>query len=92
MGLARLADDSGSRRGPRRVAGGRGVVRSVLYMAAQAAAIQPGAQEFAERLEAAGKKPKVVLVAVARKLVVIANAILRSKKPWDPATAGSPNA
>jgi transposase len=93
VGLAPMADDSGSRRGPRRVAGGRGVVRSALYMAAQAARrYNPVLKEFADRLEAAGKKPKVVLVAVARKLVVIANAILRSKKPWDPATAGSPNA
>ena len=39
---------------------------------------------FAERLAAAGKRPKVILAAVARKLLVIANAILRSGRPWDP--------
>jgi transposase len=88
VGLAPMADDSGGRRGRRRVAGGRGVVRAVLYMAAQAARRHnPVLRAFAERLAAAGKRPKVVLVAVARKLVVIANAILRSGRPWDPATA-----
>jgi transposase len=93
VGLAPMADDSGRRRGPRRVAGGRGVVRAVLYMAAQSARRHnPVLKAFADRLAAAGKKPKVVLVAVARKLVVIANAILRAGKPWDPATAtAAPN-
>ena len=93
-GLAPMADDSGGRRGARRVVGGRGPVRAVLYMAAQAARRHnPILKAFAERLEAAGKKPKVILVAVARKLVVIANAILRTKRPWDPgrATAAVPN-
>ena len=97
VGLAPMADDSGGRRGPRRVAGGRGLVRAVLYMAAQAARRHnPVLKAFADRLTASGKKPKVVLVAVARKLVVIANAILRTGEPWDPATAavaaGSPGA
>jgi transposase len=93
-GLAPMADDSGRRSGPRRIAGGRAAVRAVLYMAAQAARRHnPALKAFADRLAAAGKRPKVVLVAVARKLVVIANAILRSKRPWDPATASAaPNA
>jgi transposase len=88
VGLAPLADDSGRRSGPRRIAGGRAAVRSVLFMAAQAARRHnPALREFADRLEAAGKRPKVVLVAVARKLVVIANAVLRSKAPWSPTHA-----
>lgn len=88
VGLAPMADDSGSRRGARRVTGGRGTVRAVLYMAAQSARrYNPALKAFAERLAAAGKKPKVILVAVARKLVVIANAILRSRTPWDPKMA-----
>jgi transposase len=92
VGLAPMADDSGGRRGPRRVVGGRALVRAVLYMAAQAARRHnPVLKAFADRLEAAGKKPKVILVAVARKLVVIANAILRTRKPWDAATAAAPN-
>lgn len=87
VGLAPLDDDSGKRRGYRRVAGGRADVRTVLYMAALAARQHnPFLKGFAERLKAAGKPAKVVLTAVARKLVVIANAILRSEKPWSEKT------
>lgn len=83
VGLAPLDDDSGKRRGYRRVAGGRANVRVVLYMAALSARQHnPLLRVFADRLRAAGKAAKVVLTAVARKLVVIANAILRSEKPW----------
>jgi transposase len=83
-GLAPFDDDSGSRRGTRHVRGGRADVRAVLYMAALAAARHnPALRAFKERLVKAGKKAKVALVAVARKLVVIANAVLRSGKPWD---------
>jgi transposase len=84
VGLAPMADDSGNRRGGRHIAGGRASVRAVLFMAAHSAAKHnPALRPFAERLKAAGKEPKVVLVAVARKLLVIANAILKSGKPWD---------
>jgi transposase len=85
VGLAPMADDSGTHRGARRVTGGRKAVRAVLYMAAQSARrYNPPLREFADRLVAAGKKPKVVLVAVARKLLVLANAVLRTGMPWDP--------
>jgi transposase len=84
-GLAPMADDSGSRRGPRRIAGGRATVRAVLFMAALSARrSNPALRPFADRLEKAGKRPKMILVAVARKLLVIANAVLRDKAPWDP--------
>jgi transposase len=43
----------------------------------------PALKAFADRLAAAGKKPKVVLTAVARKLLTIADAIIRSGRPWD---------
>lgn len=90
VGLAPLADDSGQHRGTRRIAGGRGQVRAVLYMAALAARRHnPVLRAFADRLRAAGKPPKVVLIAVARKLLVIANAILRSGRPWDPTAASA---
>jgi transposase len=83
VGVAPLDDDSGRRRGYRRVAGGRADVRAVLYMAALTARrCNPALRVFADRLRAAGKPAKVVLTAVARKLVVIANAVLRSRKPW----------
>lgn len=85
VGLAPLADDSGQHRGTRRIAGGRRQVRQVLSMAALSARRHnPALRAFAERLEAAGKRPKVILVAVARKLLIIANAILRDSKPWNP--------
>jgi transposase len=88
VGVAPMAADSGRWRGPRRCAGGRKMVRGVLYMAALTASrFNPSLKAFADRLKAAGKRPKVVLTAVARKLVVLANAILRSGTPWDAARA-----
>jgi transposase len=82
-GLAPYDDDSGARKGQRFVQGGRADVRCVLYMAALAAAKHnPALKAFKERLEAAGKKAKVILTAVARELVVLANAVLKSRRPW----------
>lgn len=84
-GLAPYDDDSGQRRGARRVRGGRAEVRAVLYMAALSAArYNPALRAFKERLARAGKKAKVILTAVARKLVVLANAVLRSGRRFDP--------
>jgi transposase len=84
-GLAPYADDSGRRRGCRHIAGGRSVVRNVLYMAALSAArYNPTLRAFKERLVRAGKKAKVILTALARKLVVLANAVLRTGRRWDP--------
>jgi transposase len=83
-GLAPYDDDSGKRRGRRHVRGGRADVRAVLYMAALSAARHnPVLAAFRQRLQRAGKKAKVILTAVARKLVVLANAVLRTGKPWD---------
>lgn len=88
VGLAPMADDSGQRSGTRRIVGGRRQVRAVLYMAALSARrYNPALKALADRLAAAGKKPKVVLVAVARKLLVIANALIRNRTPWDPKMA-----
>lgn len=87
-GLAPMNRDSGKWSGKRAITGGRAGVRSVLYMAALSAArYNPVLKEFATRLKAKGKVAKVVLVAVARKLLVMANAILRDQTPWKmPAT------
>ena len=88
VGLAPMADDSGQHRGARRIQGGRSSVRRALYMAALTARRHnPALRAFGDRLAAAGKRPKVVLAAVARKLLVIANAVLRSGRPWDPEIA-----
>jgi len=89
-GLAPLARDSGTRRGQRRIGGGRAEVRSLLYMAALSAArYNPALRAFSQRLCRAGKAAKVRLVAVARKLLVIANAVLRDGRPFDPALCGT---
>jgi transposase len=83
-GLAPYARESGTMRGPRQIRGGRPDVRRAMYMAALSAARRKGPlKEFADRLRARGKRAKVVLIAVARKLLTIANAVLRAKKPWE---------
>jgi transposase len=87
-GLAPFARDSGPRDGPRSVRGGRPEVRRVMYLAALSAARRGGPlTEFADRLRARGKRAKVVLIAVARRLLVIANAVLRTRVPWRPELA-----
>ena len=89
-GLAPLNRDSGRWSGKRFISGGRATVRSAVYMAAHAARKwNPALKAFADRLEEAGKPAKVVLIAVARKLLIIANAILRDKKPWRDRTTNS---
>ena len=85
VGVAPLNCDSGQHEGQRKVWGGRANVRAVLYMAALAAKrFNPAIRDFAARLKAHGKAPKVVLVACMRKLLVIANALLRDSVPWTP--------
>lgn len=86
VGVAPFNRDSGQRRGKREIWGGRAGVRAALYMAALAAArFNPAIAAFADRLRAAGKPPKVVLVACMRKLLIILNAMLRDRRPWQPA-------
>jgi transposase len=87
VGLAPFADDSGTLKGPRHIRGGRADVRRVLYLAALSASRRGPLGEFAERLRSRGKKAKVVLIAVARKLLVIANAVIRTGRPWQPELA-----
>lgn len=77
-GLAPFNVDSGQFRGQRRIKGGRKRVRDALYMAAVAAArCNPHFKRFYQRLRDAGKPAKVAIIAVARKLLVTANAVLR---------------
>jgi transposase len=73
---------------PARIHGGRAAVRSILYMAAVTASRHnPVLRPFYERLIANGKPPKLALIAVLRRLVVFANAVLRSGQPWRGASA-----
>lgn len=83
IGVAPLARDSGTLRGRRTCWGGRAPVRQVLYMAALVAAHwNPALRVFYQRLRAAGKPAKLALTAVARKLLVLLNTILRTGRPW----------
>jgi transposase len=83
VGVAPYNDDSGPRRGKRRVKGGRADVRTVLYMAAVSASrFNPVIKSFYERLVARGKLKKVALVACMRKLLTILNAMIKTHKTW----------
>jgi transposase len=85
IGLAPMACDSGKYRGTRRIVGGRFDVRRVLYMAAiSAMRHNPCIKDFAQRLSAAGKPAKVVIVACMRKLLTIMNTVISTNKPWNP--------
>ena len=84
VGVAPLADDSGPRKGKRRIWGGRADVRTVVYMATMAAIrSNPVIKVFHSRLIASGKPKKVAIVASMRKLLTILNAMLRDQSAWD---------
>lgn len=84
IGLAPFSRDSGAFRGQRSIFGGRGKVRSVLYMATLAAIrCNPNIRAFHKRLVENGKRPKVAIAAAMRKLIVTLNAIIRDQKSWN---------
>ena len=86
VGVAPINRDSGTLRGRPTIAGGRPAVRTALYMAALVASrANPVIAAYYAKLRAAGKTGKQALVACMRRLVVILNAILRDRKPWQPA-------
>ena len=83
VGLCPFNRDSGAMRGQRAIFGGRAPVRAALYMATLSAMrYNPAIKVFHQRLIAAGKRPKVAIVACMRKLLTILNAMLRDKQPW----------
>lgn len=83
VGVAPLNNDSGQSRGKRSIWGGRAGIRSCLYMATLSAVrYNPAIKVFYTRLVDAGKPKKVALVACLRKLLVILNAIRKTRKPW----------
>ena len=84
-GVAPFTRQSGQWRGKSFIGGGRKSVRSALFLAAMVASRHnPTLKLFRDRLVAAGKPKLVALVAVARKLLTILNAILRDQRPWQP--------
>jgi transposase len=86
VGVAPINRDSGTLRGRRTIAGGRSAVRRALFMAALVASrSNPIVTAYYGKLRSAGKTAKQALTACMRKLIVILNAILRDRKPWQPA-------
>ena len=82
-GLAPHPNQSGTRTGQAHIGGGRPCVRAALYMAALSAVrTDKGFKHEYQALRNAGKPAKVALIAIARKIVVAANAILKSGTPW----------
>jgi len=83
VGVAPINRDSGTMRGKRTTWGGRSVVRSALYMATLVATRHnPTLRAHYAKLVSAGKAKKLALVACMRKLLVILNALLRTRTPW----------
>ncbi|HEV1283861.1 MAG TPA: transposase [Bryobacteraceae bacterium] len=91
VGLAPFAADSGKWRGRRSIRGGRAGVRAILYLASWSAVRAAGKlKTFYQRLVAAGKPKQVALIAVARKLLLALNEMMRSQQPWRAANAAVP--
>ena len=83
IGVAPFVHKSGTMTAPARIQGGRAAVRNILFMAAVTASRHnPLLRAFYERLLAKGKPAKLALIAVLRRLVVFANAVLSSRQPW----------
>jgi transposase len=82
-GLAPVARDSGQQRGRRHIRGGRAILRQALYMPALVATrFNADMKAKYQALVAAGKPAKVAITAVMRKLIILANALLRANRPW----------
>jgi len=85
-GLAPHACDSGRFRGKRRIWGGRAEVRRTLYLAGFIASrYDPALRAFRRKLQEAGKPVKLAIVACARKLLTVLNAMLRDQREHRPA-------
>lgn len=87
-GVAPIARDSGTKMGKRYISGGRKTLRDVLFMAANVAAHKnPDLTAFFNALRARGLPHKKAVIAVARKLILLANTILKRQTPWLPRQA-----
>ena len=83
VGVAPIARDSGTKLGRRLIRGGRREIRPPLSMAALVASrSNPTLCAVYQRLVDHGKPPKLALVALMRKILVILNAMLRTATPW----------
>lgn len=83
MGVAPIARDSGAFHGKRHIRGGRALVRQAVYMAALVATrFNADMKRSYDRLIGKGKPPKVALTAIMRKLIILANALIRDNRTW----------
>jgi transposase len=88
LGLAPFTRQSGISKGRAFIDGGRCAARTALFMAALVASRRnPVLRDFYQRLVKAGKPKLVALIAIARKLLTILNAMLRDNKPWNQGSA-----
>ena len=84
VGVAPFNRDSGRFQGTRRIWGGRGAVRALLYMATLSALkCNPPIRAFYQQLLARGKAKKVAIIACMRKFVICLNAMVKKNEPWD---------
>ncbi|WP_299212153.1 transposase [uncultured Tateyamaria sp.] len=87
-GLAPMTRESGKWKGKSFIQGGRAILRQSMYMPALVATrFNPDMRVFYERLVAAGKPAKVAITAVMRKLVILANALVKADRTWEPRTS-----
>jgi transposase len=87
-GLAPVAHESGKWRGKRSIRGGRANLRHAIYMPALVATrFNPDFKAKYQAMIVAGKPPKVAIVTIMRKLVVLANALLKEGRNWHLKTA-----
>lgn len=87
-GLAPMARDSGRTKGRRFIRGGRAGLRRALYMPALVATrFNPELSSKYQAFITAGKPPKLAITAVMRKLLLLANALLRDNRTWKPKAA-----
>jgi transposase len=87
-GLAPVARDSGKWRGKRSIRGGRANLRQAIYMPAFVATrFNPDFKAKYQAMIAAGKPPKLAITAIMRKLVILANALLKAGRNWQPRLA-----
>ena len=90
VGVAPFNRDSGTLRGKRKVWGGRGQVRAVLYMSTLVATrFNPVLRDFYQRLCTAGKPKKVAITACMRKLLTILNVMVKHHRHWNPVVQNS---
>ena len=84
-GLAPMTRESGGWKGRSRIQGGRASLRCGLYMPALVALrINPDLRRKYQALKEAGKPSKVAIAAIMRKLIVLANALIRDNRTWSP--------